>query len=120
MYKRKSYGYVLTALTEIIQHSFADLAPERARVGGYQMVSTYVMSSPKAEQNESYLFAEPVQGGLGAFEGHDGACQMFAADGDASNTPIEVIEMRYPILVDQFSLRTDSAGAGQYLSLRHI
>jgi len=109
-----SYGYVLTALTEIIQHSFADLVPQHARAGGYQMVSTYVMSSPKTKQADSYVFAEPVQGGLGAFEGHDGACQMFAADGDASNTPVEIIEMRYPILVDQFSLRPDSAGAGEY------
>lgn len=109
-----SYGYVLTALTEIIQHSFAEIAPHRLRAGGYQMVSTYVMSSPKVPESKSYVFAEPVQGGLGAFPGSDGACQMFAADGDASNTPIEVIEMRYPILVKQFSLNPKSAGAGEH------
>lgn len=109
-----SYGYVMTALAEIIQHSFAELVPHRARAGGFQMVSTYVMSSPKARREDSFVFAEPVQGGGGAFDGRDGACQMFVTDGDASNTPIEVIEMRYPILCDQFSLRPDSAGAGTY------
>lgn len=109
-----SYGYALTALTETIQHSFAEFAPNRLRAGGYQMVSTYVMSSPKVREADSFVFAEPVQGGLGAFAGSDGGCQMFAADGDASNTPVEVIEMRYPLLVKGFSLNPSSAGAGEF------
>ena len=108
-----SYGYALTALIEVMQLSFADIAPDRVRAGSYQMVSTYIMST-RANSENAYLLAEPVQGGHGAFPGRDGANMMFTGDGDASNTPIEVLEIRYPVLCEQFSLDEDSAGAGEF------
>ena len=108
-----SYGYALTALIEVMQLSFADIAPDRVRAGSYQMVSTYIMST-RANSENAYLLAEPVQGCHGAFPGRDGANMMFTGDGDASNTPIEVLEIRYPVLCEQFSLDEDSAGAGEF------
>lgn len=108
-----SYGYVLTALVELMQLSLAAAAPDRVRAGSYQMVSQYIMST-RVVGSDSYVLAEPIQGGHGAFPNHDGACMMFTGDGDASNTPIEVLEIRYPVLCEQFSLDEESAGAGQY------
>lgn len=107
-----SYGYVLTALVEIMLMSLAKAVPERARAGGYQMVANYIMSTKSAEE-DSFVFTEAVQGGYGAFPGRDGTCLIFTGDGDVSNTPIEVVEMRFPILCEQFALDTDSAGAGK-------
>jgi len=34
--------------------------------------------------------------------------------GDVRNTPIELLESRYPLFFDRFSLRTDSGGAGRF------
>jgi N-methylhydantoinase B len=99
----------------------ADIAPDRVRAGSYQMVSTYVMST-RANSANAYVLAEPVQGGHGAFPGSDGANMMFTGNGDASNTPIEVLEMRYPVVCEQFSLNEESAGAGQFrggMGVRH-
>lgn len=108
-----SYGYLMTGVIETMQLSFADLAPDRVRAGGYQMVSTYVMST-RGDADDSYVFAEPVQGGHGAYPGHDGACMMFVTDGDCSNTPVEVLELRFPVRCGQFGLRTGAAGAGEF------
>jgi N-methylhydantoinase B len=108
-----SYGYLMTGVIETMQLAFAEIAPDRVRAGGYQMVSTYVMST-RGDSESAYVFAEPVQGGHGAFPGKDGACMMFVTDGDCSNTPVEVLELRFPVRCGQFSLRTEAAGAGQY------
>ncbi|MTD14154.1 hypothetical protein GIS00_09375 [Nakamurella sp. YIM 132087] len=108
-----SYGYLMTGVIETMQLAFADVAPQRVRAGGYQMVSTYVMSTT-GDTESAYVFAEPVQGGHGAFPGKDGACMMFVTDGDCSNTPVEVLEMRFPVRCNQFSLRTEASGAGQF------
>src|SRR5690554_6415309 len=59
-----SYGYALTAFIEIMQLSLADIAPDRVRAGSYQMVSTYVMST-RANSENAYVLAEPVQGEIG-------------------------------------------------------
>lgn len=107
-----SYGYVLTALVEIMLMALSEAVPEKARAGGYQMVAHYIMST-RATGEDSYLFNEAVQGGYGAFPGNDGTCLIFTGDGDVSNTPIEVVEMRFPVLCEQFSLDVDSAGAGR-------
>lgn len=107
-----SYGYVLTALIEIMLMSFAEKMPDRVRAGGYQMLSYFIMSTSQAS-GESFVLGEPVQGGYGAYPGQDGACLIFTGNGDVSNTPVEVLEMRYPVLCEQFALDTASAGAGK-------
>lgn len=107
-----SYGYVLTALIEVMLMSFAEAMPDRVRAGGYQMLSYFIMSTRQAG-GDSFVLAEPVQGGYGAYPGQDGACLIFTGNGDVSNTPVEVLEMRYPILCERFALDTTSAGAGR-------
>ncbi|MEH3077819.1 MAG: hydantoinase B/oxoprolinase family protein [Quadrisphaera sp.] len=108
-----SYGYLMTGVIETMQQSFAEVAPDRVRAGGYQMVSTYVMST-RGDAEDAYVFAEPVQGGHGAFPGRDGACMMFVTDGDCSNTPVEVLELRFPVRCDAFALETAHSGAGEF------
>ncbi|WP_022873770.1 hydantoinase B/oxoprolinase family protein [Nesterenkonia alba] len=108
-----SYGYLMTGIVESMQLSLADLAPDKVRAGGYQMVANYIMSTTSETEN-SYVFAEPIQGGHGAYPGRDGGCMMFVTDGDASNTPIEVIEQRYPVECEEFSLNHDVSGAGEF------
>lgn len=108
-----SYGYLMTGIVESMQLSLADLAPDMVRAGGYQMVAAYIMSTAAESQN-AYVFAEPIQGGHGAYPGRDGGCMMFVTDGDASNTPIEVIEQRYPVHCEEFSLNHEVGGAGEF------
>jgi N-methylhydantoinase B len=59
---------------------------------------------------------EPSVGGWGASEGQDGARGQFCiGDGETYNVPVEVAETRYGIMVDEYSLHTDGAGAGEYM-----
>ncbi|GAA1016351.1 5-oxoprolinase [Acrocarpospora pleiomorpha] len=108
-----SYGYVGTSLTELLVHALTDVAPHRGRASSYQMWSEYVMCTNGSARNR-FVFAEPVMGGHGAFEGHDGGTFVFTGDGDTLNTPIEVMETRYPLRCEEFALNPVSSGAGRF------
>lgn len=108
-----SYGYVGTGITESVGYALAEIAPDRGRAGSYQMWAEYVMCV-KSSDHPRYVLQEPVQGGHGAFPGADGATLVFTGDGDTYNTPVEVMETRYPVRCEQFALNPESAGPGEF------
>jgi N-methylhydantoinase B len=107
-----SYGYVGTSITELLVHALSEGAPDRGRAAAYQMYAEYVMCTNG--RNFRFVFAEPVMGGHGAWEGHDGGTFVFSGDGDTLNTPVEVMETRFPVRVEQFAFDPVSSGAGEF------
>jgi N-methylhydantoinase B len=58
-----------------------------------------------------FVLAEPNDGGWGADADDDGASGLIATvDGDTYNFPVEVIESRYPLRVERYSLDTAAKG----------
>lgn len=56
----------------------------------------------------------PLGGGWGAKSSEDGvSVTVCINDGDTHNSPTEHVEAKYPILVEKYELRQDSAGAGR-------
>lgn len=57
----------------------------------------------------------PLGGGWGAKATEDGmSATVCMNDGDTHNSPIEQIEAKYPVLVERYTLREDSGGAGRF------
>jgi 5-oxoprolinase (ATP-hydrolysing) len=61
-----------------------------------------------------YQYYETVAGGSGAGEGFDGAAAVQTHMTNSRLTDPEVIEWRYPVLVEEHSIRTGSGGAGRF------
>ena len=57
-----------------------------------------------ARDGEPFVFTDVHPGGAGARPDHDGPALIFVGDGDTRNTPVEVIETRYPIRVERHEL----------------
>ena len=56
----------------------------------------------------------PLGGGWGAKTREDGvSATVCMNDGDTHNSPTEQLESKYPVLVERYSLRQDSAGPGR-------
>jgi N-methylhydantoinase B len=56
----------------------------------------------------------PLGGGWGAKMTEDGvSATVCMNDGDTHNSPTEQLESKYPVLVERYCLRPDSAGAGR-------
>ncbi len=54
-------------------------------------------------------------GGWGAKKTEDGVSATIAMnDGDTHNSPIELLEVKYPLLAERYELVQDSGGAGRY------
>ena len=55
-----------------------------------------------------------INGAWGGRSDKDGVEGITNPSQNMSNLPIETIEARYPLLMEEYSLREDSGGAGQY------
>ncbi|MEH2060718.1 MAG: hydantoinase B/oxoprolinase family protein [Nostoc sp.] len=64
--------------------------------------------------NEQYQYYETICGGSGAGIDFDGTDGVHSHMTNSRLTDPEVLETRYPVLLESFSLRPDSGGKGKY------
>ncbi|MDE0391363.1 MAG: hydantoinase B/oxoprolinase family protein, partial [Rhodospirillales bacterium] len=65
--------------------------------------------------NDTYQYYETVCGGSGAGPGFDGTSAVHTHMTNTRLTDPEVLEWRYPVLLDSFSVRHGSGGAGAHV-----
>jgi N-methylhydantoinase B len=81
---------------------------------GDQGSSNNLFLSGWDDDGERFVLYEYPEGGWGATDGRDGLNAVYSIIGNTWNLPVEAIEMRYPIRIDRYELRTDSGGAGRW------
>jgi N-methylhydantoinase B/oxoprolinase/acetone carboxylase alpha subunit len=87
------------------------IMPERVQAGNGLMNSVRVYGQePDGDFYNAHFF---IAGGRGASKGRDGIGRN-CFPSSARNVPVEVLELRTPVLVRTRSLRPGSAGAGQW------
>lgn len=64
--------------------------------------------------NDRYQYYETICGGAGAGDGFDGASAVQTHMTNSRLTDPEILESRYPVLLEKFCLRKDSGGEGLY------
>ncbi len=64
--------------------------------------------------NEKYQYYETICGGAGAGEGFNGASAVHTHMTNSRLTDPEVLEWRFPVLLESFSIRPDSGGQGKW------
>ncbi len=62
----------------------------------------------------TFAYYETVGGGAGAGPAGDGASGVHVHMSNTRNTPVEALEMAYPIRVEAYSLRRGSGGGGRH------
>lgn len=109
-----SYGYVAELIYFVVVRALADALPDRVPAATYQMYAYHLVRTG-AGLGEPFICAEPVDGGGGAFPHDDGPnAIMFLGNGDAPNSPIEILEATYPVRFDRYTFNTVNRGVGQY------
>ncbi len=61
-----------------------------------------------------FAYYETIAGSMGAGPGHDGASGVHTHMTNSLNTPVEVLEINYPVRVRRYGLRRGSGGAGKW------
>src|SRR4051812_33357357 len=64
--------------------------------------------------NDDFSYYETLGGGQGACEDADGPSAVHVAMSNTLNTPVEALELEFPVRVAQYAIRRDSGGAGAH------
>ena len=65
--------------------------------------------------NDKFAYYETIAGGSGAGDGFDGASAVQTHMTNTRITDPEIMEVRYPLLLTEFSIRTGSGGKGKWM-----
>ena len=107
-----SYGYVCNAAFELAMRALAQAKPDSCIAGGATLcMPTIARVNPK--DGQPFILSDPFDVGNGARPDGDGPTMSINVMGDVPNSPVEIVEMRYPLRIEQFSLRSESCGHGR-------
>lgn len=69
---------------------------------------------------EDFTYYETIAGGMGGSPDHPGLDGVHTHMTNTRNTPIEVLEQEYPLLIEKYALRDDSGGRGNFAGGRGL
>jgi N-methylhydantoinase B len=109
------YWEVLARITDLVWKALAPLVPDRVTAGHFTSVCADLISGEHPETGDLFILFEPNAGGWGAGPGKDGERGLVAiADGETYMIPVEIVETKYGVMVDQYSLNVTGTGAGEW------
>jgi N-methylhydantoinase B len=101
--------------SDMVWKALASVLPNRLTMGHYMSVCGTIISGKHPDTGELFILVEPQAGGWGAGADRDGENGLVCiGDGETYNTPVEIAETRYGVLVDQYTFDICDGGAGRY------
>lgn len=104
----------LGLLADLMISCMSEAMPEKAKAAHYgdSMVAAFFSMDPKRGQ---WISVEPTAGGWGGGVGGDGQSALVnLVNGGFRNIPAEVYETKFPVRIEEFSIRGDSGGPGRW------
>ncbi len=110
------YFTPLGLLTDLFISALAPAIPDRVAAAHYgdSMVVAIAGNDPRFGE-QPFVTIEATCGGWGAYRGGDGQDALINnVNGAFRNYPVEVWEVKYPVQIRRYEIRTDSGGPGQW------
>ncbi|HED33741.1 MAG TPA: hydantoinase B/oxoprolinase family protein [Gammaproteobacteria bacterium] len=103
-----------TRIVDVITGALSRALPEKMPAASHGSMNNLAMGSPATKAHEAWDYYETIGGGMGASTLYNGLDGVQTHMTNTLNTPIEVLEMNYPLRVTGYAFRTDSAGQGTH------
>jgi N-methylhydantoinase B len=100
-------------VVDAIFKAFAPVLPDRVPAGGPTTAGLLIFGARQPDGRWA-VFYEVHGGGEGAMASKDGMSGVRVHMSNVMNTPVEVIEGEYPVVVEEQALRPGSGGAGAH------
>ncbi|MBF6428491.1 hydantoinase B/oxoprolinase family protein [Nocardia cyriacigeorgica] len=109
------YFQGIAVAADLIWRALAEAAPDRLPAGHYLDAGIVIVAGPSDGPGGMFIMNEPNPGGWGAAHDCDGQRGLVAIHGGHTlNIPVEVLEQRYPIQINQYALDTSPGGSGEW------
>ncbi len=97
-------------VTDVVLEALAHAIPDRVPAGGQGTMNNLIIGDRTGE----FTYYETIGGGFGARPDKDGMDGVQVGMTNTLNTPIEAMEIEYPLHLEKYALRKSSGGEGRY------
>ncbi len=104
--------YALELAIDLVRKALAPAIPDRVNAGDYGRCAVMHAAGKSPRDGSFIIIADTEGGGWGAKPFGDGENALLF--GDIRVIPIEVLEHKYPVILDRYELRQDSGGVGRW------
>lgn len=101
-------------IAEAVFDALAEAIPERLFAAPAGTSGNFALGGYDPERKRAYVLYFFTGGGYGGSPQGDGLTNGCSTIGISKSQPVEVLEQRYPVLFDEYSLHEGSGGAGEY------
>ena len=109
------WNLAIKTVIDTVYRAMSEAMPDRIPAAHHAGQGLYMFNGRDATTGRRYSMLDTTLGGWGAQPARDGFSPLkTTTHGDTRNVPIEVEETFYPVRVERYAWRTDSAGAGEY------
>jgi len=110
------YWESLSYAADLVWKAVAPVVKEKITAGHFLSVVAEIIAGINNKNNEPFALVEPNPGGWGAGIDKDGESALVSfADGETYASSVEILERRYPIMVERYCLNIeDGVGHGKY------
>ncbi len=101
-------------VADTVLKAFAQFAPNRIPAASQGTMNLIGVGGIDPRNGRSYTYIETIAGGQGGRPGGDGMDGVQCNMTNTMNTPVEALEISYPLRVERYELREGSGGAGRH------
>ena len=101
-------------VSDMLFGALAPLAPDRVMACSQGTSAILTLGGVDYRTGGRYVSYETIKGGFGARPTKDGVNGMSSGISNTMNTPIEILEMSFPVRVERYAIVTDSGGPGRH------
>ena len=98
----------------MVMGALASIWPDRVMACSQGTSAVLTLGGVDPRSGRRYVSYETVKGGFGARPTKDGINVVASGISNTMNTPVEVLEMAFPVRIERYEINPDFGGAGRY------
>lgn len=103
-----------TRIVDVVMGALVKAVPDLIPAASHGSMNNLAMGYAGDNTQPAWNYYETIGGGMGAGEKNDGLSAVQTHMTNTLNTPIEVLETRYPIRINRYQIRKGSGGQGEH------
>jgi N-methylhydantoinase B len=101
-------------VADMVMGALVNFMPEQVMACSQGTSAILTLGGVDPRSGRHYVSYETMKGGFGARPNKDGINCIASGISNTMNTPVEVLEMAFPVRVERYEINPDSGGAGRY------